>query len=153
RSGQPSTPSPSIPLSEAGIQYYVAKLQICNNYLNPGCSVTLTNSRAVICVIGERGSALQSMKKLIGKTAIVTGASRGIGRSIAERLAEDGAQVVLAARDTKLLEEAAAWIGSSAAWIATDLREKDAPARVVEFALSKFSKLDIVVNNAGATKR
>jgi NAD(P)-dependent dehydrogenase (short-subunit alcohol dehydrogenase family) len=93
------------------------------------------------------------MKKLIGKTAIVTGASRGIGRAIAQRLALEGAQVVLAARDGKLLEQAAAEIGDSTTWIALDLREKDAPARVVEFAASKFSKVDILVNNAGATKR
>jgi 3-oxoacyl-[acyl-carrier protein] reductase len=65
----------------------------------------------------------------------------------------EGANVILAARDQKLLEAAAAEIGPHAGWITVDLREQDAPARVVEFAKSRFGSIDIVVNNAGATKR
>ena len=93
---------------------------------------------------------------LKGKTAIVTGASRGIGRAIAIRLAHEGAQVVLTGRDTALLDSAVRAIekaGSAAASIALDLRVPHAPQRLADFAVDKFKRIDIVVNNAGATKR
>jgi len=93
---------------------------------------------------------------LTGKTAIVTGASRGIGRAIAIRLAKEGARTILCARDADLLNHAVREIeeaGGAAAAIALDLRIPDAPARLADFALSKFGQIDIVVNNAGATKR
>jgi 3-oxoacyl-[acyl-carrier protein] reductase len=93
---------------------------------------------------------------LKGKTSIVTGASRGIGRSIALRLAAAGASVVLTARDRQLLDAAAVEIraaGGTAETIALDLRAPDSGQRVVEFAIQRFGRIDIVVNNAGATKR
>jgi len=93
---------------------------------------------------------------LQGKISIVTGASRGIGRSIALRLAAAGSMVVLCARDQQLLDEAAAEIrssGGTAETIALDLRAPDSGKRVVDFATNRFGLLDIVVNNAGATKR
>src|SRR5438046_2267558 len=96
------------------------------------------------------------MPKLTGKTAIVSGASRGIGRAIAIRLAKEGAQVVLSARDAGLLDRTVREIeqaGGTAASIAVDLRIPDSPQRVADFAFSKFNRIDIVVNNAGATKR
>jgi NAD(P)-dependent dehydrogenase (short-subunit alcohol dehydrogenase family) len=91
-----------------------------------------------------------------GKTAIVTGASRGIGRAIAMRLAGEGAQVVLCARDENLLQQAVKEIesgGGHAAAIAVDLRQMDAARLGVEFALHTYGQIDILVNNAGATKR
>lgn len=96
------------------------------------------------------------MKPLAGKTAIVTGASKGIGKAIARRLAQDGAQVVLTARDEGLLQQAVHQIqqaGGAAAAIALDLREKNSAAQVVEFAKHQFGGIHILVNNAGATKR
>jgi NAD(P)-dependent dehydrogenase (short-subunit alcohol dehydrogenase family) len=96
------------------------------------------------------------MKKFAGKTAIVTGASRGIGKAIALRLAEEGAQVVLTARDEALLKQLVDEIvasGGSSAAIALDLRDKLGAQRVVDFATGHFGGLDILVNNAGATKR
>jgi NAD(P)-dependent dehydrogenase (short-subunit alcohol dehydrogenase family) len=96
------------------------------------------------------------MPSLSEKIAIVTGASRGIGRAIALRLAREGAKVVLTARDQGLLESAAAEIqaaGASAVSLALDLREPAAPAQLAQFAQSHFGGIDIVVNNAGATKR
>jgi NAD(P)-dependent dehydrogenase (short-subunit alcohol dehydrogenase family) len=96
------------------------------------------------------------MPNFQGKTAIVTGASRGIGRAIAVRLASDGASTVLCARDAEALQSAVRDIekaGGKAACIALDLRQPDAPAKLVEFALAQFGSIDIVVNNAGATKR
>lgn len=95
-------------------------------------------------------------KRLVGKTAIVTGASRGIGRAIALRLAGEGAQVVLCARDSNLMEHAVKEIergAGRAAALSVDLREMDAGTRTVDFALQQFGQIDIVVNNAGATKR
>ncbi len=96
------------------------------------------------------------MGLLTNKTAIVTGASRGIGRAIAARLAADGARVVLAARDEALLAEAVSAIqdaGGEAACQVLDLRHEDAPGALAAFAAEKFGGIDIVVNNAGATKR
>lgn len=95
-------------------------------------------------------------KRLTGKTAIVTGANRGIGKAIALRLAHEGCAVVLCARDTKLLQEALREIareGGTAAYLTVDLRMPDAGARLVEFARENYGQIDIVVNNAGATKR
>ena len=96
------------------------------------------------------------MLSLYQKTSIVTGASRGIGRAIAFRLAREGASVVLTARDQTLLESAVSEIkaaGGSAVSMALDLREPDAPAQLAEFTEAQFGGIDIVVNNAGATKR
>jgi NAD(P)-dependent dehydrogenase (short-subunit alcohol dehydrogenase family) len=93
---------------------------------------------------------------LKGKTSIVTGASRGIGRAIALRLAGAGSNVVLTARDQALLDTAVADIrgaGGVAESIALDLRVPDSGQRVVEFAIERFGRVDILVNNAGATKR
>ena len=90
---------------------------------------------------------------LQGKTAIVTGASRGIGRAIAERLGREGANVLLLARDAAALAEVAGGSGRGAAWLAVDLREATAAAAGVARAVAEFGGVDIVVNNAGATKR
>jgi 3-oxoacyl-[acyl-carrier protein] reductase len=93
---------------------------------------------------------------LQNKISIVTGASRGIGRGIALRLAAAGSSVILCARDQQLLDSAAAEIrgaGGTAETIALDLRMPDSGRRVAEFTVERFGRVDIVVNNAGATKR
>jgi len=93
---------------------------------------------------------------LTGKVAIVTGASRGIGRVIAGRLAKEGAKTVLCARTAGALEAAVKEIecdGGTAASIALDLRLPESPAQLADFAAQHFGGIDIVVNNAGATKR
>jgi NAD(P)-dependent dehydrogenase (short-subunit alcohol dehydrogenase family) len=95
-------------------------------------------------------------KPLEGKIAIVTGASRGIGRAIALRLALDGATLVLAARTESDLAKVASEIESSggkATTVAGDLRVPDAPTALVKAAVDGRGGIDIVVNNAGATKR
>ncbi|MCC6539020.1 MAG: SDR family oxidoreductase [Bryobacterales bacterium] len=88
-----------------------------------------------------------------GKTAIISGASRGIGRAIAIRLASEGARVVLAARDASALAAVADAIGEGAAVAPLDLRQPAAPAELGRIAVERFGRVDIVVNNAGATKR
>jgi len=96
------------------------------------------------------------MGSFTGKTAIVTGASRGIGRAIAMRLAKDGAKTVLCARDVAALEAGVKEIkaaGGTATSIALDLRLPESPAELADFAAKRFDGIDIVVNNAGATKR
>jgi len=96
------------------------------------------------------------MNTLKGKTAIVTGASRGIGRAIALHLAGEGANVLLTARDIPLLDVAVREIseaGAKAVRIAADLREPDAAAKVARRVMEAFGGIDILVNNAGATKR
>jgi len=95
-------------------------------------------------------------KPLQGKVAIVTGASRGIGRAICLRLAEDGASIAMAARTAEDLAKVEAKIkaaGGRAASFAMDLRKPETPAALVEATIKAFGALDIVVNNAGATKR
>lgn len=104
----------------------------------------------------ETSGLTPSAKPFSGKAAIVTGSSKGIGRAIAVRLARDGASVALAARDQKALDDAVAEIraaGGKAAAISLDLRQPENPAALVKFAVKGFGRLDIVVNNAGATKR
>jgi NAD(P)-dependent dehydrogenase (short-subunit alcohol dehydrogenase family) len=94
--------------------------------------------------------------RLDGKTAIVTGSNRGIGRAIAGRLASEGARVVLSARDEALLASAVKEIGAAggcAAALPVDLRNEEAAVRLVEFTAATYGPPDIVVNNAGATKR
>ena len=96
------------------------------------------------------------MARLTGKVAIVTGASRGIGRAIAMRLAKEGAKTVLCARSADELEAAVKEIernGGTALSIALDLRLPESPAQLADFAAHHFGGIDIVVNNAGATKR
>jgi 3-oxoacyl-[acyl-carrier protein] reductase len=95
-------------------------------------------------------------KPLEGKIAIVTGASRGIGRAIALRLAQEGASLVLAARTQADLEKVASEIksqGGKATAVAGDLRDPAVPAALVNAALATLGDIDIIVNNAGATKR
>ena len=95
-------------------------------------------------------------KPLEGKIAIVTGASRGIGRAIALRLAQDGATLVLAARTGADLAKVASEIkskGGKTTCAVGDLRDPSVPAALVKSALDAHGAIDIVVNNAGATKR
>jgi NAD(P)-dependent dehydrogenase (short-subunit alcohol dehydrogenase family) len=91
-----------------------------------------------------------------GKVSVVTGASRGIGRAIALRLAAEGSRVVLSSRTQADLDSAADEIerkGGQAAVLAQDLREPQAGAQLAQFAINRFGRIDVVVNNAGATKR
>src|SRR5579872_5423162 len=91
-------------------------------------------------------------KILAGKIALVTGAGRGIGKSIAVHLARAGARVVLCDLNTTDLEETAREIkkeGSEVHWSATDVSKLEDVRKMVEKANEKFGRVDILVNNAG----
>ena len=90
---------------------------------------------------------------LSGKVAIVTGASRGIGRAIAQTLAAEGMKLSLAARSKDQLDDLARSLKTDCLVQAVDLRKPDAAAAVVEATMKKFGAIDLLVNNAGATKR
>ncbi|HWI50899.1 MAG TPA: SDR family oxidoreductase [Symbiobacteriaceae bacterium] len=92
------------------------------------------------------------MNRLADKVAIVTGASRGIGRAIAEALAAEGATVALAARDETELFNVAEGItarGGKALVIRTDVSVEEQVVGLIAQTLEAFDRLDIVVNNAG----
>jgi NAD(P)-dependent dehydrogenase (short-subunit alcohol dehydrogenase family) len=84
-----------------------------------------------------------------GRTAIVTGASRGIGLAIAQQLAAAGADVVVTSRKQDSADAAAAQVGGNAVGVAAHAVEEDAARRCVELTLEKFGSIDILVNNAG----
>src|SRR5512139_1032062 len=90
---------------------------------------------------------------LSNKVAIVTGASRGIGKAIAETLSSEGMKLVLAARSGMELEALAGSLPNEPLVQAIDLRAPEAGNRVVAATIEKFGRLDLLVNNAGATRR
>ena len=93
---------------------------------------------------------------LTGKVALVTGSSRGIGRGIAEMLAQEGCDLVLAGTSEQALQEAAAAVGAHGHRVETlalDLRQEEAPAALATVVRRGWGRLDILVNNAGTTKR
>jgi 3-oxoacyl-[acyl-carrier protein] reductase len=90
---------------------------------------------------------------LRGKVAVVTGSSRGIGRGIATRLVEEGADVVFCARGSDVLQDAvtAAPGPGQAHAVVADVTTPDGAAAVVDGAVAAFGGLDIVVNNVGGS--
>jgi 3-oxoacyl-[acyl-carrier protein] reductase len=91
--------------------------------------------------------------QLTDRVGIVTGASRGIGRAIAGTLAAEGMRLSLVARTGPQLEDLAASLPTACLVQALDLRQADAPAAVVAATVAHFGRLDLLVNNAGATPR
>ncbi|MGE5864421.1 MAG: SDR family oxidoreductase [Rhizobacter sp.] len=97
---------------------------------------------------------LKNLFDLTGKTALVTGGSRGLGLQIAEALGEAGARVMLTSRKAADLEESAAHLASrgiDAKWIAADASQPEDIQRVAREAHAALGEIDILVNNAGAT--
>jgi len=93
---------------------------------------------------------------LSGKVALVTGASRGIGRAIALNFAAEGCDLVITGRDQAALDEVAGVIrgkGRKAAIAVVDLRKEGAEKTLIDTVRREFGHLDILVNNAGATRR
>jgi NAD(P)-dependent dehydrogenase (short-subunit alcohol dehydrogenase family) len=89
---------------------------------------------------------------LTGKTAVVTGASYGLGVAFAEALAEQGAQLVLAARSEEKLNDFCARLcaaGHNAVAVKCDVGDSAQVKRLMEAAVSRFGRIDVLVNNAG----
>ena len=97
---------------------------------------------------------------LRGRVAVVTGASRGIGKALAIRLAQEGADVAVAAKSEQSTErlpgnihetaDAIRALGRRAIAVPTDVRDEDAIRNMIERTVSELGRLDILVNNAGA---
>jgi NAD(P)-dependent dehydrogenase (short-subunit alcohol dehydrogenase family) len=85
---------------------------------------------------------------LAGRTALVTGASRGIGAAIARALDDSGARVVLVARSEDALSEVAAGLANDPVVVAADLSADGAPEDVASRALAEAGRVDVLVNNA-----
>ena len=93
---------------------------------------------------------------LTGKTALVTGGSRGLGLQMAHALGEAGAKIMLSSRKAADLELAAAELqaaGIDAQWIAADCGKEEDIRRLADETQQRMGKIDILVNNAGASWR
>jgi len=100
------------------------------------------------------GTPIRQLFDLSGKTALVTGGSRGLGRQIAEALGEAGARILLTSRKAGDLEESAGHLKAKdieAIWLAADLSQPSEIVRVTQDAIARLGQVDILVNNAGAT--
>ncbi len=94
-------------------------------------------------------------KPLAGRTAVVTGGTRGIGLAIARALAEDGAAVVVSGRDAGRIEFAVKELeslGASALGVVADQSKREDCDRLVDAATERFGRIDVLVNNAGITR-
>jgi len=97
---------------------------------------------------------VQKLFDLSGKTALITGGSRGLGLQIAHALGEAGAKVMLSSRKAEDLEQAAAELqaaGIDARWIAADCAKEDQTRRLADETVERMGPVDILVNNAGAS--
>ena len=97
---------------------------------------------------------VQQLFDLSGKTALVTGGSRGLGLQMAQALGEAGARIMLSSRKAADLEQAVATLqdqGIDARWIAADCAKEADIQRLTDETLERMGDIDILVNNAGAT--
>jgi 3-oxoacyl-[acyl-carrier protein] reductase len=92
------------------------------------------------------------MGLLDGKSAIITGSARGIGRATAESFVREGAQVLINDLDGDVAEQTSSEIDGETAVFAGDLTEPGVPGELVKKGIDEFGKIDIVVNNAGYTR-
>lgn len=96
---------------------------------------------------------MKTTNRLEGKVAIVTGASKGIGKAVATRLANSGTKVVLAARTRQVVEQVAAELREANAnvlAIPTDVSDVEAVRSLIQGTLNAYQNIDILINNAGA---
>jgi citronellol/citronellal dehydrogenase len=84
-----------------------------------------------------------------GKVALITGGGTGIGRAVARELARTGAQVVICGRRDEPLAAVQQELGDACLAVQTDVREPDQVERLVDQALERFGRIDVLVNNAG----
>jgi NAD(P)-dependent dehydrogenase (short-subunit alcohol dehydrogenase family) len=91
---------------------------------------------------------LSAIQDYSGRVAIVTGAARGLGRAVAERLHERGASIAINVRDVERAERVAKEIGERAFAVAGDVAASGAPDDIVRRTLERFHRIDILINNA-----
>jgi len=91
--------------------------------------------------------------QLSGRTALVTGASAGIGRATARALAAEGVRLAVVARRRELLETLQAEIGAKLVIIECDFMREDAPQAIADAALAGLGSVDILINNAGGSRK
>jgi len=118
------------------------------------CSSIIANTLGAPAGAGPVLLALRArydtgLGRLTGKTAIVTGASRGIGRAIAEAFVREGARVAICGRKQKTLGEVARELGPSVLPVVCHIGHTDEIRTLVETAAREFGNIDILVNNAG----
>src|SRR5215212_5430839 len=92
------------------------------------------------------------MGLLDGKSAIITGSARGIGRATAELFVREGAQVLINDLDGDVAEQTSSELDGETSVFAGDLTEPGVPDELVKKGIEDFGKVDIVVNNAGYTR-
>jgi NAD(P)-dependent dehydrogenase (short-subunit alcohol dehydrogenase family)/aminoglycoside N3'-acetyltransferase len=107
-------------------------------------ALEMKNNPYILCHIG---------KKLVGKVALVTGASRGIGKAIATLFAQEGASLMLTSKDEKTLKQTSKELGEyndyDVHFASADIRNEDEVRDVINKTVEKFGRIDILVNNAG----
>lgn len=89
------------------------------------------------------------MRRFEGLCVLLTGATGGFGRRVAERLAEEGAHLVLSDMDEQALETLASGLSAPTAWLAGDIAEESLSEALAALAVNRFGRLDIAINNAG----
>jgi NAD(P)-dependent dehydrogenase (short-subunit alcohol dehydrogenase family) len=88
--------------------------------------------------------------RLVDKVAIITGGGSGIGKAIAHAFVREGAKVVIAGRDSKRLDRAAAEIGEDCLAVSADVSSSSSVQKLVSAALDRFKQINVLVNNAAA---
>jgi NAD(P)-dependent dehydrogenase (short-subunit alcohol dehydrogenase family) len=122
------------------------------------CGWSEGNSDIIFAMVGEQWMALvEELFRLDGKVALVTGASRGLGKFFAEVLAEAGAEVIMVARNEAELQKAAMEVrektGRRTLPLRADVTRPEEVERMADEAIRTFGKVDILVNNAGINIR
>jgi NAD(P)-dependent dehydrogenase (short-subunit alcohol dehydrogenase family) len=122
------------------------------------CGWSEGNSDIIFAMVGEQWMALvEELFRLDGKVALVTGASRGLGKFFAEVLAEAGAEVIMVARSEAELQKAAMEVrektGRRTLPLRADVTRPEEVERMADEAIRTFGKVDILVNNAGINIR
>ncbi|MBD3382648.1 MAG: SDR family NAD(P)-dependent oxidoreductase [candidate division Zixibacteria bacterium] len=117
--------------------------------------ISRKSSKNLLLTTGKSNWRLNMSDNLKGKTALVTGSSRGLGKIIAGRFLEEGANVVLTSQNEKELESAFSELkdlSGNVLPVQADIRDGKQVAELVKKAVSEFGSLDILVNNAGVFK-
>jgi citronellol/citronellal dehydrogenase len=100
-------------------------------------------------VPGSSSSSIFAPGLLDGQVALVTGGGTGLGKAAARELLACGASVLVTGRRSEVLEAACGELGEGCAWVSGDVRDGEDCARLVDAALARFGRLDVLVNNAG----